>query len=53
VGPGGITGGANQAGSQSYNLPGGHNLAVSYGGGFNVGPDGRPQVSQSGGVAYT
>lgn len=34
AGPGGISGNANQAGSQSYNLPNGQTLSVAYGGGF-------------------
>lgn len=54
AGPGGFRGAnANLAGSQSYNLPGGKNIALSYGAGYNVGPDGRPQVTNSNSLAYT
>lgn len=34
AGPGGISGNANFGGSQSYNLPGGKNIALSYGAGY-------------------
>ena len=53
AGPGGIQGNAGFSGGQSYNLPGGHNVALTYGAGYNVGPDGRPSVSNSNSLAYT
>lgn len=53
AGPGGIQGNAGFSGGQSYNLPGGHNVALTYGSGYNVGPDGRPSVSNSNSLAYT
>jgi hypothetical protein len=34
AGPGGISGNAGFSGSQSYNLPGGKNIALSYGAGY-------------------
>lgn len=34
AGPGGISGNAGFSGSQSYNLPGGRNVALSYGAGY-------------------
>lgn len=41
------------SGGQTYNLPGGHSVALNYANGYNVGPDGRPNVSNANTLTYT
>lgn len=52
AGPGGISGGAGMAGSQSYNLPGGRTANVAYGGSFNH-ANGVGSGSNSHGVTFS
>jgi hypothetical protein len=49
---GGCSGSAGMSGSQSYNLPGGRNINVAYGGTFGAGPGGATS-GQSHGVTYS
>ncbi|XP_055612580.1 uncharacterized protein LOC129759198 [Uranotaenia lowii] len=52
AGPGGLSGSAGQSGSQSYKLPGNHDISLSYTGGFSV-VDGKPSVSQGNSISFT
>lgn len=52
-GENGFSGNAGLSGSQSYNLPNGNTLAISYTNGFSIGPDGKPTVSKGNSIAYT
>lgn len=52
AGPGGISGSAGMSGSQTYNLPGGHNVNLAYGGGFSN-ANGNPAVSNTHSLTYT
>lgn len=48
----GCSGGAGMSGTQTYNLPGGRNVNVAYGGTFsNAG--GNPAMSNSHGVTFS
>lgn len=52
-GENGFSGNAGLSGSQSYNLPNGNTLAISYTNGFSIGPDGKPTISKGNSIAYT
>lgn len=52
AGPGGIQGSAGLSGSQSYNLPNGHNVNLAYGGSFSQN-NGQGSGSNSQSLTYT
>lgn len=52
-GPQGLSGNAGLSGSQSYNLPNGQTIALSYANGFSVGPDGKPTITKGNSIAFT
>lgn len=52
AGPGGITGSAGMSGSQTYNLPGGRNVNLAYGGGFSH-ANGNPSITNSNSLTYS
>lgn len=49
---GAFNGNANAAGSQTYNF-GDKKISIAFSNGFNIGPDGMPQVSNSNSISYT
>lgn len=53
VGPNGLTGSAGLSGGQSYNLPNGQTLSLTYANGVSFGPDGRPTVSKGNSIAFS
>ncbi|XP_055702787.1 uncharacterized protein LOC129801590 [Phlebotomus papatasi] len=53
VGPNGITGSAGLSGGQTYNLPNGQTLSLTYGNTVSFGPDGKPTVSRGNSIAFS
>ncbi|XP_053686792.1 uncharacterized protein LOC128736340 [Sabethes cyaneus] len=53
VGPGGLSGSATFAGSQTYDLPGDREISISYSNGFGIGPDGRPTISRGNAISVS
>lgn len=48
-----IQGSAGLSGGQSYNLPNGQTLSLTYANGVSIGADGRPTVSKGNSIAFS
>ncbi|GAB0100851.1 hypothetical protein DMENIID0001_169480 [Sergentomyia squamirostris] len=53
VGPSGIRGSAGLSGGQTYNLPNGQTLSLTYSDSVSFGPDGKPTVSKGSSIAFS